>query len=77
MTPSEPALGHDRQNTSPDCTRTAQMTPDPPYCTPASQRLEALVGLGLDGLPLTKPPWGRTTAIDLNRGTHAWQVANG
>ena len=53
------------------------MTPDSPYCTPVSQRLEALVGLGLDGLPLTKPPWGRITAIDLNRGTHAWQVANG
>ncbi|MEE2965170.1 MAG: PQQ-binding-like beta-propeller repeat protein [Acidobacteriota bacterium] len=31
----------------------------------------------LDGLPLIKPPWGRITAIDLNRGTHAWQVANG
>ncbi|MBQ91583.1 MAG: pyrroloquinoline quinone-dependent dehydrogenase [Acidimicrobiaceae bacterium] len=31
----------------------------------------------LDGLPLIKPPWGRLTAIDLNRGEHAWQVANG
>jgi quinoprotein glucose dehydrogenase len=31
----------------------------------------------LDGLPLIKPPWGRITAIDLNRGSHAWQVANG
>ena len=29
------------------------------------------------GLPLVKPPWGRITAIDLNRGTIAWQVAHG
>ena len=31
----------------------------------------------LDGIPLIKPPWGRITAIDLNRGEHAWQRANG
>jgi len=31
----------------------------------------------LDGIPLIKPPWGRITAIDLNRGEHVWQVANG
>ncbi len=31
----------------------------------------------LDGIPLTKPPWGRITAIDMNRGEHVWQVANG
>lgn len=31
----------------------------------------------LDGIPLTKPPWGRITAIDMNRGEHIWQVANG
>ena len=30
-----------------------------------------------DGIPLIKPPWGRITAIDLTRGEHAWQVANG
>jgi quinoprotein glucose dehydrogenase len=29
------------------------------------------------GLPLTKPPYGRITAIDMNRGEHAWMVANG
>src|SRR5262249_18625781 len=35
---------------------------------------------GLDGprgLPLVKPPYGRLTAIDLNRGEHAWQVPLG
>ena len=31
----------------------------------------------IDGIPLTKPPWGRITAIDMNRGEHIWQVANG
>ncbi|MCH7910221.1 MAG: pyrroloquinoline quinone-dependent dehydrogenase, partial [Candidatus Hydrogenedentes bacterium] len=29
------------------------------------------------GLPLTKPPYGRITAIDLNKGEHVWQVAHG
>ena len=31
----------------------------------------------INGIPLTKPPWGRITAIDMNRGDHVWQVANG
>ncbi len=34
-------------------------------------------GGGPQGLPLFKPPWGRMTAIDLNRGEIAWQVPNG
>jgi quinoprotein glucose dehydrogenase len=29
------------------------------------------------GLPLLKPPYGRITAIDLNKGEHVWMVANG
>ncbi len=32
---------------------------------------------GPHGLPLTKPPYGRITAIDLQTGEHAWMVANG
>ena len=32
---------------------------------------------GPDGLPLFKGPYGRITAIDLNRGEIAWQHANG
>ncbi|MDX1382493.1 MAG: PQQ-binding-like beta-propeller repeat protein [Thermoanaerobaculia bacterium] len=31
----------------------------------------------LDGLPIVKPPYGRITAIDLNRGEIAWMVPNG
>jgi quinoprotein glucose dehydrogenase len=32
---------------------------------------------GPRGLPLLKPPYGRITAIDLNRGEPAWMVPNG
>ncbi len=32
---------------------------------------------GPQGLPIVKPPWGRITAIDLNKGEHAWMVPNG
>jgi glucose dehydrogenase len=33
--------------------------------------------IGPEGLPLVKPPYGRITALDLNRGDMLWQVANG
>ena len=29
------------------------------------------------GLPLVRPPWGRITAIDMNKGELLWQKANG
>jgi quinoprotein glucose dehydrogenase len=32
---------------------------------------------GPRGLPLMKPPYGRITAFDLNRGEQVWMVANG
>jgi len=32
---------------------------------------------GPRGLPLMKPPYGRITAFDLNRGEQAWMVPNG
>jgi len=32
---------------------------------------------GPRGLPLMKPPYGRVTAFDLNRGTQVWMVPNG
>ena len=31
----------------------------------------------IDGLSIFKPPYGRITAIDMNRGELAWMVANG
>src|SRR5215831_13277494 len=33
--------------------------------------------LTVQGLPLVKPPYGRITAIDLNKGVIAWQIAHG
>ena len=33
--------------------------------------------LTVQGLPLVKPPYGRITAINLNKGDIAWQVAHG
>jgi quinoprotein glucose dehydrogenase len=33
--------------------------------------------LTVQGLPLIKPPYGRITAIDLNKGDIAWQIAHG
>jgi quinoprotein glucose dehydrogenase len=32
---------------------------------------------GPKGLPLTKPPYSRITAIDLNTGEHVWMKPNG
>lgn len=32
---------------------------------------------GPSGLPLTKPPYGRITAIDMNTGDHTWMVPHG
>src|SRR6185436_6371356 len=33
--------------------------------------------LSVQGLPLIKPPYGRITAINLNKGEMAWQIAHG
>jgi quinoprotein glucose dehydrogenase len=33
--------------------------------------------LDVRGLPLVKPPYGRITAIDLNKGEIVWQIAHG
>ncbi len=36
-----------------------------------------LGGLNVEGLPLTKPPYGRISAIHLDRGDILWQMAHG
>ncbi len=36
-----------------------------------------LGGLTVQGLPLIKPPYGRMTALDLNKGDLVWQIAHG
>ena len=33
--------------------------------------------LSIDGFPIFKGPYGRITAIDMNRGEHVWMAANG
>ena len=33
--------------------------------------------LTVQGLPLLKPPYGRITAIDLDKGEFRWQIAHG
>lgn len=38
---------------------------------------EGGVSLSVQGLPLVKPPYGRITALDLNKGTLVWQIAHG
>jgi len=32
--------------------------------------------VGVEGIPITRPPWGRITAIDLDTGDHVWMVPN-
>ena len=34
-------------------------------------------GLNVQGLPLIKPPYGRITAFDMNKGDLIWQIAHG
>jgi quinoprotein glucose dehydrogenase len=56
--------------------------PDPskgPVATgpPVGAGGESSNGLFVQGLPLIKPPYGRITAIDLNKGDIVWQIAHG
>jgi quinoprotein glucose dehydrogenase len=45
---------------------------------PASQTPPSTVdAISIDGLPIIKGPYGRITAIDLNRGVHVWMTPNG
>ena len=43
----------------------------------ATEVSAAEASLTIDGIPIIKPPWGRITAIDLNRGEILWQVPHG
>jgi quinoprotein glucose dehydrogenase len=48
-------------------------TPEPSDPSRGPPRL----ALSVQGLPLLKPPYGRISAIDMNRGEMLWQVAHG
>jgi quinoprotein glucose dehydrogenase len=43
----------------------------------SSANRSSAYGIGPEGLPLLKPPYGRITALDLNKGDKLWTVANG
>ncbi len=44
---------------------------------PAGGRGGGAGALNVQGLPLWKPPYGRISAIDLDKGEIAWQIAHG
>jgi glucose dehydrogenase len=50
-----------------------------PEAADATIDFEAGAGLvpTIEGLPIFKPPYGRITALDMNRGETAWMVPNG
>ena len=43
----------------------------------AAAVVAAAAALTVQGLPLIKPPYGRITALDLNKGELVWQIAHG
>src|SRR5271157_3883027 len=49
----------------------------PPPTAAAPQQEGGGPGLTVQRLPLVKPPYGRITAIDLDKGEIAWQIAHG
>ena len=56
----------------------ADFEPAPATDQPASQAPPStLDAISIDGLPIIKGPYGRITAIDLNRGVHVWMRPNG
>ena len=56
---------------APDATIAYEFAEEP------SGEAESMYGIGPQGLPLLKPPYGRITALDLNTGEKLWTVANG
>jgi quinoprotein glucose dehydrogenase len=51
----------------------SSLSTGPPVGAPG----EGSANLVIRGLPLVKPPYGRITAIDLNKGEVVWQIAHG
>jgi len=55
----------------------ADVTPPPRTATPTTTTGETATGLNPQGLPFLKPPYGRMTASDLDKGEWVWQIAHG
>ena len=74
-----PANRSARKQTDPDATMEyADFAPTAGSNQPASQSPPSTMdAISLDGLPIVKGPYGRITAIDLNRGVHVWTTPNG
>ena len=51
--------------------------PDPEKSNFQLRRGGLMVAPSIDGLPVTKPPYGRVTALDLRQGTIAWMAPMG
>jgi quinoprotein glucose dehydrogenase len=51
--------------------------PDPNATGKADTRAPGASALNVQNLPLVKPPYGRITALDLNKGELVWQIAHG
>jgi quinoprotein glucose dehydrogenase len=52
-------------------------SPVPVNQAPAAAEGGGAGGLTVQGLPLIKPPYGRITAFDMNKGDLVWQIAHG
>jgi quinoprotein glucose dehydrogenase len=50
---------------------------DPKAIGPTDTRAPGVSALNVQDLPLVKPPYGRITALDLNKGDLVWQIAHG
>jgi quinoprotein glucose dehydrogenase len=61
------------ENVGADAPKPKRGAPPAESASPASRN----AGLSPQGLPLMKPPYGRITAIDMDKGEFVWQIAHG
>ena len=69
-----------RRGRRPTCSYRARRRPRGPTRRATGGRAAAAVAAEpttVQGLPLIKPPYGRITALDLNKGELVWQIAHG
>ena len=61
------------ENVGADAPKPKRGAPSAESASPASRN----AGLSPQGLPLMKPPYGRITAINMDKGEFVWQIAHG
>jgi quinoprotein glucose dehydrogenase len=75
---ADPETGFVYVGSSTGITVAALSPPGGPNPTNADYNMGGGAGLPrIEGLPLLKPPYGRITAYDMNKGEIAWQIPNG